>query len=217
MIRFRAPALLLGMVALVIGATAAANPVKLVGTVAALQGADLTVTSPSGVAEHVQLADTARIGLRIPVDATAITANSFVGATAAPRADGTLVASEVHIFPESMRGTGEGHRPMDGPAGTTMTNATVTTVAAKPQSTMTNATVGNVAKGAGSLTLTLEYKGGAQTIIVPDGTPIVMVESADRAALARGSHVIVYADRDPLGITVAQRVSVGKNGSVPPI
>jgi hypothetical protein len=38
---------------------------------------------------------------------------SFVGVTAMPRADGSDSAPEVHIFPEAMRGTGEGHYPWD--------------------------------------------------------------------------------------------------------
>ena len=70
----------------------------------------------------IALPEKVSINLRTPTDISAINSGSFVGATASPRADGTLVASEVHIFPESMRGTGEGHRPMEG--ANTMTNAT---------------------------------------------------------------------------------------------
>ena len=111
-----------------------------------------------------------------------------------------LYASEVHIFPESMRGTGEGHRPMDTGPGNTMTNATVSSVgavkagdAAGAGNTMTNATVAQVARGEPERRLTLTYAGGEKVVIVPANTPIVMVEPADRSLLTPGAHVIVYA------------------------
>ena len=56
----------------------------------------------------------------------------FVGSAAVRGADGKLHAEEVHIFPENLRGTGEGHRPMSGPQES-MTNAAVAGIAARPR------------------------------------------------------------------------------------
>ena len=141
--------------------------------------------------------------------------------TAAPQADGTLVASEVQVFPESMRGTGEGHRPMSpdsgASAGATMTNATVASVAgAKAGNTMTNATVSSVAPGERAMRMTLTYKGGEKIVVVPEGILVFMTEVADRSSLVPGAHVVAYVAKQPDGILVAERVSVGKNGYVPP-
>jgi hypothetical protein len=191
--------------------------VKVVGPIMSFQGDDPVVASPSGAPQHVRLADTATVRFTVPATPSSLTPNAFVGATAVAGPNGTLVASEVHIFPEALRGTGEGHRAMDAAAGTTMTNATVKTVAARPAQTMTTATVAKVATESGERTLTVEYKGGSQVIVVPDGTPIVLFVPSDRSALTAGAHVIVYAERDLGGVVVGQRVSVGKNGSTPPI
>lgn len=191
------------------------------GDVAGVDGRTLHLVSASGQRTDVKLQDDVRVGVRVPATLDAIKPGSFVGTAAAPGPNGTLVASEVHVFPESMRGTGEGHRPMPSMPGSTMTNATVAGVSGAPASkgrgTMTNATVENVGATGNARTLKLTYKGGEQTVLVPDKTPIVTVENGSLASLAPGAHVIVYAARDASGALAAQRISVGKNGSVPPI
>jgi len=163
-----------------------------------------------------------RISARSRASLEQIAPGAFLGTTAIPRADGILVASEVHIFPESMRGTGEGHRPMDVQIGSTMTNATVTTVkrgdaGGKARSTMTNATVAGVAGADGERRMTLKYKDGEKTVVVPDGVPVVMVEPGELSMLTPGAHIVVSASRAPDGTLVADRISVGKDGLVPPI
>lgn len=189
------------------------------GEVEGLEGNDLHVKSAAGQQTDVKLSDTARIRIRVPIKLDAIKAGDFIGTTARPGPDGTLVASEVHVLPESMRGIGEGHRPMASMPGSTMTNATVASVsdaASKGRATTTNATVANVGASASGRTLKLAYKGGEQTVFVPDNVPVVAEEIGSRASLAPGSHVIVYAKSAPGGDMTASRISVGKNGSVPP-
>ena len=83
--------------------------------------------------------------------------NSFIGVTGMPQADGSQKAVEIHIFPEPMRGTGEGHRPWDLP----------------PNSTMTNATVAQMVKGVDGDVITLKYKDGEKKIVVTPETVIV--------------------------------------------
>ena len=190
------------------------------GDIAAVDNATLHLKSPSGQDTTIKLPDDVRVSLRMPAKLEDIKTGTFVGTAATPGPDGMLVASVVQIFPETMRGTGEGHRPMATLPGSTMTNATVARVsssAANKRGTMTNATVGNVGAAAHGRTLKLTYKGGEQTVYVPDKTPVVMFEAGSRGSLTPGAHVIVYAQRDTSGDLSAQRISVGANGSVPPI
>ena len=101
----------------------------------------------------------------------------------------------------------------------TMTNATVSNVSRDPTSpsSMTNATVGAVAKANDELKLTLTYKGGERAIVVPRGTPVMTTDVGNPSMLVPGAHVIVYAAANPEGRLAAERISVGKDGYVPPI
>ena len=191
------------------------------GDVVAVHGKDLDVKTSAGQMVTVRMADNVRVSARSAASPDALATGAFIGTTAVEQPDGTLEAVEVHVFPESMRGTGEGHRPMDTEPGSTMTNATVTNVAAAPKpaphSTMTNATVANVAPGGSARKLTLQYKGGEKTVVVGDGVPVVMVEAGDPSMLVPGAHIVVTAAKQLDGTLTTDRISVGKNGIVPPI
>jgi len=106
-----------------------------------------------------------------------------VGVTAMPRADGSQSALEVHIFPEAMRGTGEGHYPWD----------------LRPQSTMTNANVEQVVTAVDGQTLTLKYKDGEKKILVPANTPIVVYVPGNKSDLKPGAKVFIAAVKQPDG------------------
>jgi hypothetical protein len=106
-----------------------------------------------------------------------------VAVTAMPRADGSQSALEVHIFPEAMRGTGEGHYPWD----------------LRPQSTMTNANVEQVVTAVDGQTLTLKYKDGEKKIFVPANTPIVVYVPGDKSDLKPGAKVFIAAVKQPDG------------------
>lgn len=95
--------------------------------------------------------------------------------------------------------------------GSTMTNATVV----QAVNVVTNATVAGVSGTAATRRLVLSYAGGQKTVIVPPSAVVVFSQIGDRNALVRGAHVVVYATRRPDASLVAERVSVGKNGSVP--
>jgi hypothetical protein len=101
----------------------------------------------------------------------------FLGTTAAPK-DGQLVASEVHVFDEALRGTGEGHYPWSQP-GSTMTNGAVTAQ-------------GTAQKAGGALTMTVTYKGGQQQVTVPAGTPVTRVKVVGVSQLKVGQRVTVF-------------------------
>ena len=126
---------------------------------------------------------------------------THIAAAADTLADGTLVAKEIHIFAEAMRGTGEGHRAFH----------------LGPGSSITDSTVGDEVDGASGDTLTVAYKGGEKTIAVPKDAPVVMFAPGDRAMPAPGAQVIVQARAGEGGGLTAERVTAGKEGPVPPM
>ncbi len=154
---------------------------------------------------RVALDEKARVNLEEPAELTGIKTGDFIGSGALPQPDGTQRAVEVHIFAESMRGTGEGFRPWTGAPNGTMTNATVHDVA--------EAAVDQVS----GRILTLTYNGGQQKLFIPPGTPIVRFTPGERAALAVGAHVSVNATKHADGSLSAGGVNVGKNGFTPPV
>jgi hypothetical protein len=160
----------------------------------------MKLTSRAGEKLTIALTASTVVVAIVPIKLEEIKPGSFIGTAALPQADGTQRALEVHVFPESMRGTGEGHRPFD----------------LQPQSTMTNGTVGSVT-GTTGRTLTVTYQGGEKTVAVPPGTPIVTYEPATRAMLVAGAHVILFGTEGDGGAITATRISVGKDGLVPPM
>src|SRR3989440_7167082 len=152
------------------------------GDIVAIDGNTVTVKSRGGEALKLQLADDVRVAVAEKGDLADVRDGAFIGTTAVPQPDGSLRAIEVHVFPEAMRGTGEGHRPWDLRPGSTMTNATVSGVGAaggKSPSTRTNATV---AKGAGRK-LTLKYSDGEESVGGPPDATVVKREPAARSEL----------------------------------
>jgi len=185
---------------LVASAHAQTPPSRLRGTIAAADGGTLTLATVAGATLKVALKPDAPVTAVIPASLADIKKGSYVGAAAMPGPNGSLVALEVHIFPEAMRGVGEGHTPFD----------------LKPESTMTNGTVGDVTVAHGD-TLTVGYKGGQSIVMVPPDAPIVTFVPGDRAMLTAGAHVIAFAARQSDGSYVAARILVGKDGLVPPM
>jgi hypothetical protein len=190
------------------------------GDITAVSGRTFQLKADSGQIIPVKLADKVSISTRAHADWTRIATGAFLGTTATPGPDGTLIASEVHVFHESMRGSGEGHRPMDAATGSTMTNATVASVSgAQPGAgrTMTNATVATVTSDDQERRMTLRYNGGEKVVVVPKDTPVVMVEPGDASLLITGAHVVVSGTKQSDGSMLVDRVQVGKDGFIPPI
>src|ERR1035437_5632905 len=171
-------------------------------------GIGYSVTLPLGVMSPIlsRLSSPTQMfpsGAGVKSDRAKIVPGTYVGRAAVTQPDGTLRAQEVHIFPEAMRGTGEGHRPYDLGPQSTMTNGTVDTSA--------------VVESVGDRVLTLKYKGGEKKLFVSKDTPIVAYEAGDAKALVLGAHVYIIAQRGPDGTLSSGRVNVGKNGLVPPM
>lgn len=185
-------------------ATAPASaPVRIRAMIEKIDGNNVTVKDRRGEIVNLVLASNLVVSEVYPIDISDIKVGSFVGSGALPQPDGTLRAVEVLVFPEAMRGTGEGHRAWD----------------LLPQSTMTNATVDEVLAGVsanGVRTLRLKYKDGEKTLVVPAGAPIVTLKPADRSLLVVGAHLILTAElRD--GQPTATRITAGRNGFQPPM
>jgi hypothetical protein len=190
------------------------------GEIVAVQGTELRVKDTAGHVVALRLGDQSMITVRSPIRMDTIAPGSYVGTTASPRGDGLLIASEVHVFAEAMRGVGEGHRPMDRLPGSTMTNATVKSVARATQSTArggttTEATVANVAREDGMRRLVLDYNGGQQTVLVEESTPVTLLEPGQASMLVPGARVAVVASQHRDGALVANRINIGMHGYVP--
>lgn len=182
-------------------AQAPAPTQRIRGDVVSVDGFNIKVKERSGETLAIKLADNYVVTAVAKVGIEAITPNAFVGAATMPQSDGTQNALEVLVFPESGRGSGEGHYPWDLQPGSMMTNATVAEV---------------VAVGA-SRRVTLRYKDGEKVVVVPPSAPIVTFEPGDRAMLKPGAHALLTATRQPDGTLTAARVAIGKDGLVPPM
>ena len=204
--------------------SASTSPDHIRGTVQSLDGQFLTVATSTG-SVRVQLAASTHVATVVQSDRAHLTDGSFLGITSVTQPDGSQRAVEVHVFPETMRGTGEGSYGWDLPgvgggaskmtngtaASSKMTNGTVSA------SKMTNGTVSTQEGGS----LTLQYKDGAsagsQTITIPPDIPVVAIEPGQSTDLQPGAHVFVVAHRTSEGMLTADRVLAGKDGVVPPM
>jgi hypothetical protein len=194
---------------------AAPPPTRIYGTVESFSGQTLVVKSQNGETTSISVPpDTRVISIRLG-NLSEIKSGDFVGSAAVQGSDGKLHAQEVHVFPESMRGTGEGHRPMGPDPNRTMTNGKVG-AADMPQSrTMTNGTVDQVNGAAGTRILRISYKGGEQEIEVGPEVPIRYFVPGDSTLLKPGATVSVNAAQKD-GALVATNIQAEKDGVKPP-
>jgi len=193
---------LLFAIALLATAALAQNPppVRLRGTIEKIDPTTIVLKERNGDTVTLAIADNFTVSEVVPVDPATIQSGVFVGTAALPGADGTLSALEVLVFPAAMRGTGEGHSQWDLQPGSTMTNATVT----------------ELVPGAKGRSMTLRYKDGEKTIVVPEGIPVVTLKPADRSLLVPGAKVLVTAQTRN-GQPTALRATAGRNGFAPPM
>jgi hypothetical protein len=180
----------------------AQDTVRVRGTVEGMDGPVYLVKTRSGDTVKVAVTDKPLFVAMVKASMADIKPGMFVGSTAMPGPDGSLRAVEVHIFPEAMRGTGEGHRDWD----------------LKPQATMTNASVEAAVTGVKDQTLTMKYKGGEKTLVVTPETVVVTYAPGDKAELKPGTGIfIAAAEKKPDGTLLTPRITYGKDGLVPPM
>jgi hypothetical protein len=178
-----------------------APPVRIRGTIERVDGSIYVVKARDGAELKLTLSDKLQIAGVMKASLSDIKQGSFVGVTAMPQADGSQRALEVHIFPEAMRGTGEGHYPWD----------------LRPQSTMTNANVEQINTAVDGRTLTLKYKDGEKKIFVPADAPIVTYGPGDKNDLKPGAKVFIIAAKHADGTLEGRAWRVGRDGVTPPM
>src|ERR1700752_4425002 len=177
------------------------TPTRVRGTIEKVEGDVLSVKSRSGGDVKLHMTADARVVGIIKISLADIKLGSFIGTTTVPGPDGRQNAVEVHVFPEDMRGTGEGSRPYD----------------LRPNSTMTNATVAQTVVGNDGHTLLIKYKDGEKKVVVTPETPVVTYVPGDKADLKAGARIIAFVKKLPDGSFETNRISVGRDGLTPPM
>jgi hypothetical protein len=182
-------------------AAAQEQSVRVRGTIDRVEGDTYIVKPRSGGEVKVKLPDNVMVVALTKASLADIKQGSYVGVAGMPQADGSQKALEVHIFPEAMRGTGDGHRGWD----------------LQPSSTMTNGAVEQTTASADGQVLTLKYKDGEKKIVVSPDTPIVVYVPGEKSELKAGAPIFISAaTKQPDGTLTTPRVNVGR-GVAPPM
>ena len=176
------------------------TPTRIRGTVAKLDGLDLTVKSRDGQDVEIALAPNYSVSALVKKNAADIKSGDYVASTGIKGTDGKLHAIEVRIFPEALRGVGEGQYPWD----------------LKPDSTMTNATVAGIAGAGTGQTLKVSYKGSESEYVIDADCPVFGYTQGDPSLLKPGAAVFVIALKKPDGSLTASRLTAEKDGIKPP-
>lgn len=183
-------------------AYAETTPVRVRGTVVSLDGSKLVVHPKTGDDITVMLNDDYGAIAVVKASMADIKEGTFIGTATVTQPDSSLKSLEVVVFPDKMRGTGEGHYPWD----------------LGSKSMMTNATVSNAVKGVDGQSITVSYKGGEKKIDVPADVPVVtLVPGADKADIKPGAIVFVPAQKQEDGSLHGGAVLFGKDGLTPPM
>ncbi|WP_159006644.1 hypothetical protein [Bradyrhizobium sp. S69] len=201
---FGRKALILGALLMMTAGAAYAEttPVRVRGTVVSLEGSKLVVHPKTGDDITVMLNDDYGAIAVVKASMADIKEGTFIGTATVTQPDSSLKSLEVVVFPDKMRGTGEGHYPWD----------------LGSKSMMTNATVSNAVKGVDGQTITVSYKGGEKKIDVPADVPVVtLVPGADKADIKPGAIVFVPAQKQEDGSLHGGAVLFGKDGLTPPM
>jgi hypothetical protein len=175
--------------------------VRLRGTIESADKQTLAIKTREGATLTMKLPENVGVRGLEKKSVADVKAGSFVGITAMPLPDGMQKVVEVHIFPESMRGTGEGHRPWD----------------LMPNSTMTNGNIETAVASADGQELVLKYKDGEKKFIMPPNIEVVMFVPGTTADLKAGEKVFLVAKKLPDGSLEPQFITVGHSGVNPPM
>ena len=176
-------------------------PTRIRGTVEKLDGQALTVKSREGQQVTITLAPNVAVAYLVKKSLADIKAGDFVASTSMKGTDGKNHSIELRIFPEAMRGAGEGQYAWD----------------LAPESLMTNATVSGVTGAPQGQTLKVTYKGGESELVVGPETPILGYGAGDMSLLKPGAAVFIVAQKQADGTLTAARVTAEKDGVKPPM
>ena len=178
------------------------QPLRIRGAIEAVDGAVLTIKTREGDERKVKMTDNVTVTGIARTTMAEVKPGSYIGVTGMPQADGSQKAIAIHIFPEAMRGTGEGSRPWD----------------LRPNSSMTNATVDQKVEANDGDTIVVKYNDGEKKVLVTPDTPIVTFVAGNKSELKPGAKIIIMgATRKEDGSLEASRVNVGRDGITPPM
>jgi hypothetical protein len=180
----------------------AQETVRIRGTIESIDGPVFVVKNRDGAELKLTVTDKPLFVAIVKATMADIKPGMFVGSTGVTQEDGSQKAIEVHIFPESMRGTGEGHYDWD----------------LKPQTKMTNANVEQTVAGVDGQMLSVKYKDGEKKVLVTPETAVVTYVTGDRSDLKPGIKIFVgAAKKQPDGTVQTPRITYGKDGLTPPM
>ncbi len=171
------------------------------GAIQSVNGDVLVVKSRDGTNVTMKMTPDVRLAGVTKITMADIKPGSYIGVTSVPDSDGTQKATEVHVFPESMRGAGEGSRPWD----------------TRPNSSMTNGGLEKTVDGNDGHTLTVKYKDGEKQVVVTPDTELVTFVPAERTEIKPGVQIVAFTAKADDGSLQASRISVGLNGLTPPM
>lgn len=178
----------------------AQETVRIRGTIERIDGPVYVVKNRDGAELKLAVTDNPLFVAIAPSTMADIKQGMFVGSAGTMQPDGTQKAIEVHIFPESMRGTGEGHYDWD----------------MKPNTKMTNANVEQTVAGVGGQILSVKYKDGEKKILVTPETVVVTYVTGNKEELKPGTKIFVAAaKKQPDGAVQTPRITYGRNGAGP--
>ena len=180
----------------------AQETVRIRGTIERIEGPVYVVKNRDGAEMKLTVTDKPLYVAIVKSSMADIKPGMFVGATGVTQPDGSQKAIEVHIFPESMRGTGEGHYDWD----------------LKPNTKMTNANVEQTVAGTDGPVLTVKYKDGEKKVLVTPETAVVSYVVGNKDDLKPGIKVFIgAAKKQPDGTVQTPRITYGKDGLTPPM
>ena len=192
-------------------ALAVGNPHNIRGTITSVNGDTFSIKETDGTAAKIELAGNASIVSVAKAKLSDIKPGDYIGTAATPRVDGTLQAIEVHIFPKSMVGAGEGTRAWDLKRKSSMTNGTV---GRRSGGRVADNKVNTVAGDS----ITVDYKGGSKKVLITPSTKVVSLVPGSRAELKPSAQVfVVGATENSDGSLEAHRITVGTKDLPPPM
>src|SRR6201996_6929887 len=178
------------------------TPTRIRGVIEAVDGKTMSIKTREGTDVKVNMTDDIAVIGVAKAQLSDIKTSSYIGVSGMPQADGSQKALAIHIFPEAMRGTGEGFRAWD----------------LRPNSTMTNATVAQTVAGTDGQNILVKYKDGEKKVVVGPDTPIVAFVTGNKDELKPGAKIIIFgATKKDDGTLETNRLGVGLDGITPPM
>ncbi len=178
------------------------TPTRIRGTIESVDGSMLSIKTREGTDVKVKMTDDLKVIGIAKTSLSEIKPGSYIGVSAMPQPDGSQKAFAIHIFPETMRGAAEGHRPWDQ----------------RPNSTMTNATVAETVAGVDGQVINVKYKDGEKKVVVPPDAAIVAFADGEKSEIKPGAKIIIFgAKKLDDGSLETNRIGVGRDGITPPM